>query len=364
MNPANHDCSVAKSQKEAQKEELQLRRSRTGSTALTVPFLDVSKNPFVQDLHGCTSVLIISEKGLWLSHFWQEPAMWTENDEVFQELVIDAIEKGDGTYMPSPLPLGAPGEILGPGTNVEILIFCLEEAGTLLYSNRLDQIEETLVGPGRPWEGVAVKRHGYIKQSPDNLTARGTVLIQYGPNQIGDTVSPPDQMAMWIVYLEGSFISERKWKSFSNQRVITANPEMRYSPTLRAVDEDKLDVFAGLCDGPNAHHEECKGRTIRDSLRIFPSTTSSIFQSESEAAPCTSSLVLSNAHPTVYSAFQRHSYGGWSSRNDFSSIRDEGDLYASILAIDEPSIGTSIPTNRPNLGWLPFSTAMLDRYLR
>jgi hypothetical protein len=57
-------------------------------------------------LSGCTSVIVISHKGAWMSHFWEDPMFpdpyhhfdpngpWSPHGAKFQKYVLDAMEKG------------------------------------------------------------------------------------------------------------------------------------------------------------------------------------------------------------------------------------------------------------------------------
>ena len=54
----------------------------------------------VQGLYGCTSLMIISTQGVWMSHLWEDPS-FAPNDVVsqanFQAQVLDRLGPGDGT---------------------------------------------------------------------------------------------------------------------------------------------------------------------------------------------------------------------------------------------------------------------------
>ena len=86
------------------------------STALTVAF-DAPPNegsylPSLVGLEGCTSVVIIGEKGCWISHFWEVPGFTGSAENTasgqtdFQTYIINPLENG-GNDMPSPFAAGA-----------------------------------------------------------------------------------------------------------------------------------------------------------------------------------------------------------------------------------------------------------------
>lgn len=241
------------------------------------------RNPFVQDLVGCTSLLIISESGAWISHFWEQPAI-IGIDSVFQEQVIDPIEKGDGNRMPSPFPLGAPDGILGPTTNPEVLIFSPKDevTGILAHEDKMIRIERALTGPGKPFEGVQTSTWVYTKQkNSDKEKALGKVLVQYSPNQVDDSENPPtEQEAIYRVWFEGRQILEHRWVASRAQRVLNNYPTGRpampphtvtsisdriTNPGMRMSYDDGLDVWCELCQHHNTH-EECRGANIGNSL--------------------------------------------------------------------------------------------------
>ena len=86
------------------------------STALTVAFDAVPNEdnyyPSLRGLEGCTSVVIIGEKGCWISHLWEIPWFtgYTGNQAngvaAFQQNIIAPIENGGGANMPSPFAAG------------------------------------------------------------------------------------------------------------------------------------------------------------------------------------------------------------------------------------------------------------------
>ena len=86
------------------------------STALTVAFDAVPNddNYYVslRGLEGCTSVVIIGEKGVWISHLWEIPWFqgYTNNAATgvanFQTNIIAPIESSDESTNPSPFAAG------------------------------------------------------------------------------------------------------------------------------------------------------------------------------------------------------------------------------------------------------------------
>ncbi|OBT66997.1 hypothetical protein VE03_04243 [Pseudogymnoascus sp. 23342-1-I1] len=98
------------------------------STGLSAPFLDKSFSMSVRDLYGCTSLIMISHRGVFMSHFWEGPSF--ENEENFKAQVLDVLEDGyfsdhyKVSYALVPLrPLIGSRGVLNPTTSPHFLIF-------------------------------------------------------------------------------------------------------------------------------------------------------------------------------------------------------------------------------------------------
>ena len=79
---------------------------------------------YVAGLFGCTSVVIVSELGVWFSHHWEAPS-FEGDDARFEREVLSTIRDGDPddpARMPGPFPLAEGGGILNPTSNVQIFI--------------------------------------------------------------------------------------------------------------------------------------------------------------------------------------------------------------------------------------------------
>ena len=132
------------------------------STALTVAF-DAPPDegnylPSLRGLEGCASVVIIGEKGCWISHFWEIP--WFLGYQTnsasgmtnFQTNIIGPLENGNGANMPSPFAAGgqtsripelADGESVNgaPGYKPEIRILTKADAsGNYAYDTEVSYV--------------------------------------------------------------------------------------------------------------------------------------------------------------------------------------------------------------------------------
>ncbi|KAK6823288.1 hypothetical protein RU639_005891 [Aspergillus parasiticus] len=122
---------------------------------------NVKFNLAVQDLHGCTSVVVVSEKGVWMSHMWENPAFARINQfsQKLQRLI----------------PLKAP---------------------PLIYQ--------------------------YDRTGGNMMEARGKVLFQYEPNErVMQTNDGPLQQALNRLWLENrpTYVHQRYWPAWPWQMV-------------------------------------------------------------------------------------------------------------------------------------------------
>lgn len=185
------------------------------SSAMVRKFEKSQKRFFVQGLVGCTSVVIISEMGVWFSHHWEEE-QFLRDDATFDERVLGAIEYGDPASfvaMPGAFSLAQGDRILNPKYNVQIFISTPKDrtTGDEIYETRVDKIVDLLTGAGKPWAGITVTRRGYLKPREGTederyfeKRANSKVLIEYDNNQEAAEDEEPkaNQQAIYRVWLE------------------------------------------------------------------------------------------------------------------------------------------------------------------
>ncbi|KAL8699462.1 MAG: hypothetical protein Q9201_005989 [Fulgogasparrea decipioides] len=187
--------------------------------------------PSVSGLEGCTSIIIIGEKGCWLSHFWEQP--WflgykdnpTSGVQNFQQNVLNDLENGDGDNMPSPFAAGGqtqriPELVDGDGGfKPEIRVITLMENGEYTYDTEVTLMEQALTGPGKAFEGCTVTRTGYARNQPDKRSANGKVLIQYTNEQETRNFEPMycPAKAIYKVWVERSLVTTHEWAASGNQ---------------------------------------------------------------------------------------------------------------------------------------------------
>jgi hypothetical protein len=81
------------------------------SSSLSRVFGNQPFNVAVTKLFGCTSVLVVSSKGVYMNHLWQGNSFEASPD-VFQSSVLDVLGPGAGDNMVGLTPLAQPGESL------------------------------------------------------------------------------------------------------------------------------------------------------------------------------------------------------------------------------------------------------------
>ena len=185
------------------------------SSAMTRKFEKTARRVYVSGLVGCTSVVIISEMGVWFSHHWEQE-QFLADDTTFQQEVLGTIESGDPlsfTAMPGAFSLADGDGILNPKYNVQIFISTPKnrDTGTEMFETRVDKIVDLLTGAGRPWAGIQPTRRGYLKPRPNTddernfqKRANSKVLIEYDNNQEAAFGEEPKakQQAIYRVWLE------------------------------------------------------------------------------------------------------------------------------------------------------------------
>lgn len=184
------------------------------SSAMTRPFEKTPMHLYVAGLFGCTSVVIISEMGVWFSHHWEAPS-FDVDDARFEREVLSTIRNGDPddpARMPGPSPLAEEGGTLNPKSNVEIFISTPKNVddGKERFESRVNKIVDLLTGEGRPWQGITPTRRGYLKPKNERerdqfaLRANSKVLIEYNNDQKAPSGEEPkpNQQVIYRVWLE------------------------------------------------------------------------------------------------------------------------------------------------------------------
>lgn len=203
------------------------------SSALFYSLLNQPFNLRLDGLYGCTSLIVISKQGVWISHLFESPSFKNQNN--FQRQVLDVLGPGDGTpLMPGLTQFLGPGAAFGPGTQPQAHIITPRKHGDpelLAYNGFVEQIKyhikNLFYAAGSPLTD-SIKITGYTPINPkDNplahsSTAKGKVLFQYDPAETvcgGVVPNVIYQFPVWRVWVEDNVycVLEYSWSAERNQ---------------------------------------------------------------------------------------------------------------------------------------------------
>lgn len=181
----------------------------------------------LQGLYGCTSVVILSRKGVYLSHFWQQPSF--ESMHNFRRDVLDQLENGGQGMVPL-WKLRLPGGALAADTQPIAIVVTPQEytpigplmSDKLLYPAMVKQIVDFLSQIFYAFPGFEVKIQDYKSdgQLPEMNGVRGRYLIQYDPAHIpADPCIDQPQRAALRMWTEDQFREFIEWDAYEGQLV-------------------------------------------------------------------------------------------------------------------------------------------------
>ena len=198
------------------------------SSAMYYPLLNQPFGLAVTGLYGCTSLIVTSTKGVWLSHFWENPSFndptlnAAQQQARFQQQILSILGPGDGTPLfPGLSQFMGPNGAFAPDTNVQVIIVTPQNRynpvpGVMMYASMAQQIAATVTqlfggdlntGDHGNMAGPAY----YITYAPNSnpitqrWTTTGKVLFQYDPVQarcINANTGEPAQFAIERIWLE------------------------------------------------------------------------------------------------------------------------------------------------------------------
>ncbi|KAE8136584.1 hypothetical protein BDV38DRAFT_283796 [Aspergillus pseudotamarii] len=200
------------------------------SSALFRELGNVKFNMAVQDLYGCTSVVVVSEKGIWMSHLWENPAFATNGpsgewlpsaDNKFEADVLNALEDGN-QEMPGLAQFTKNGGAFIAAYKPFAYIFYPTGSQypnyNRAYKARINQISQKLQRL-LPLNTPPLL-YQYDRAGGDMMRAKGKVLFQYEPNErIMQTKDGPLQQALNRIWLEDrpTFVHQRYWPAWPRQ---------------------------------------------------------------------------------------------------------------------------------------------------
>lgn len=201
----------------------------------------------VAGLYGCTSLVVHSTRGVWLSHFWESPsfidtALTLDEQQLrFQQQVINILGPGDGTDgFPGLSQFMGAGGPFGPGTHIQAVIITPRDRdnpvqGVMMFAGMAQQIARTVTRLfGGDWDagnqGNLITPVIFADYTPDgsdlaqDWTASGKAIFQYDPVQSRCTnpeTGQPGQFAEARLWLENreSQITDHYWLVWPDQAV-------------------------------------------------------------------------------------------------------------------------------------------------
>ena len=298
------------------------------SSALFRPLMDEPFSIAVKGLFGCTSLVVASTKGVWMSHFWEGPSFncslllggrpWAPalQQIIFQKSVLDYLGPGDGTpEFPGLQQYIGPGKAFGPDTQVEVSIITPLNRqnpvpGNLLFPDQVAQIARSVTQMfGGDWnagtKGSMASRVGFLDYRPRSSveyqlrTASGKALFQYDPVQarcINPTTGEPAQFAArqtWFQNHPRPYLLA-KWIAWPEQQV-PATPTQAQRRDLLSNNDTNHDEQ--LSPNPLAKRQELWTAGAEPSL--YPAYLSAL--ANNDTVPETTAILVGPSGPVTSS---------------------------------------------------------------
>ncbi|MCJ1315551.1 hypothetical protein MMC15_000871, partial [Xylographa vitiligo] len=275
-----------------------LRLGKNPLSALVHELVNSQYDMVVENFYGCTSVVVVSQRAIWMSHFWEGPS-FVNGQQQFQTEVLNTLVNGDGTAeMPGIRQYTSPSNLLANDANPQTLVLTPRNRdtglpGSFQYGPMKDDIVNVLrnLFPGNAAEGIAPIEPiviDYLAISGEYArvqTPTGKILVQYYPNQVMEP-NPfddcnPIQQAMLKVWVED-------------------RPQPMYSHT--SIADDKQEVTNNQKRGISgaACSQKPTGSTMRNTLTLGTalSGTQATPQSKGKPIATLSSNLLKSGIPS------------------------------------------------------------------
>ena len=103
-------------------DQVPLRLGKNPSSALVHELVNSQYDMVVENLYGCTSVVVVSQRAIWMSHFWEGPS-FMNGQQQFQTEVLNTLVNGDGTAeMPGIRQYTSPSNLFANDANPQTLV--------------------------------------------------------------------------------------------------------------------------------------------------------------------------------------------------------------------------------------------------
>ncbi|MCJ1444183.1 MAG: hypothetical protein MMC23_004684 [Stictis urceolatum] len=172
-------------------------------------FEDTPNKWRVPGLTGYTSIAIISQQGMWLSHILEPPFRDNPTDlKTWQSGVIDALKNGHDK-LTSPISLAADGKVLAKAKNPQIYMKAPLMPGSttdLQHQSKVDELLTLLTGDGVAFNGIEPTMYKYRRRTPEQVGTApllGRVIVEHDNNEVADPTNPPtNQQSIYRIWLE------------------------------------------------------------------------------------------------------------------------------------------------------------------
>ncbi|KAI9890153.1 MAG: hypothetical protein M1814_004434 [Vezdaea aestivalis] len=176
-------------------------------------------------LSGCTSVIVISHQGAWLSHLWEKPGFRPSRPgDTLEALVLDPMVNGDGAMDDSAGQQmdglrHSQGNVVPLASNPVIKIITVGHNGESYYPSQIGSLRVRL---GTLYPTVVPTMHLYFPSAGAQEFSNqpeGAVVLQYDPAQSGGNGCV--QKARARLWLESNPVPiyDQEWDALPSQRV-------------------------------------------------------------------------------------------------------------------------------------------------
>lgn len=199
------------------------------SSAKIITFGNTAFNTVIQELWGCTAVLVMSDRAIWLAHFWEGPSF--QSRERFNVDVIWTTEHGGGTNnFPRLGQSAVQGGPFGPDAKWrQMIVFSsldrdYPQPNTYKHGEKIRVLEATLrrIVPNTDVKPLYYQPPQWEDQIGINAR-QGNLLVQYDPRQPTAAQNAQGQpCTVYIpnirVYAEGRLAYTMAWFPNNNQK--------------------------------------------------------------------------------------------------------------------------------------------------
>ncbi|KAL9611325.1 MAG: hypothetical protein Q9167_004008 [Letrouitia subvulpina] len=315
----------------------------------------------VHGLYGCTSVVVVSQAGMWISHFWEIPsfratvANWGQPRTApdianFNDHVINQMQNGGNDIQGLRQFTAAGGEFAAAQRPVWAIITPQGlTPNSWRYEPEVNEIKGVLndLFPASP--PVIID---YVPKPDDNSqqnTASGKILFQYDPFQalIADPNNPCNvyQQAIFRLWVEDrpNYAWQKYWAAEMNQLITDFST---YNPNRKRENSPACQIPSKLPQASTV----IKGEDMKYSAAPDPDETNWItLGASTEASKTPNQGSSSTKYPSPTSSTPATS---------LRCMADGAPWYSPTSAMITPVSTSAAPTNIPGQGGVPGCAAV------